>query len=171
MTEIYSTVVAEKLNYEGLFSVRELFRVIDKYFRTKAFDKKIFFDEEYQTSNGRYFHLKTEYYKKVDSYVRMQTRLWLYVNEYKETEIEVDGKKIKTGHGKLSLTFDAFLQTEYFGLFPDTKPFYFLFKVMYEKFLVKSRVGYWNNVSKHVINELKTEISSYLNLNKFLYEK
>ncbi|AJF61856.1 TPA: hypothetical protein HA239_02125 [Candidatus Woesearchaeota archaeon] len=171
MTEIYSTVVAEQLTYEGLFSVRELVRIIDKYFRTKAFDKKIVFDEEYQTAKGKYFHLKTEYYKKTDSYIRLQTRLWIYVNEYKETEIEVDGNKVKTGHGRLSITFDAFLQTEYFGLFPDTKPFYFLFKVIYEKYLARARIAYWDNVSKHVINELKTELSSYLNLNRFLYEK
>jgi hypothetical protein len=171
MVEIYSTVAGESLNYEGLFTMRELFRIIDKYFRTKGFDKKIIFDEEFTTEKGKYFHLKTEYYKKVDSYIRMQTRLWVYINDYVPVEKEIDGTKIKTAQGKISITFDAFLQTEYFGLMPDSKPFYFLFKVIYEKLLASQRIQYWDNVSKHVINELKSEIASYLNLNKFLYER
>ncbi len=171
MTEIYSTVVAESLNFEGLFTMKELFRIIDKYFRLKGFDKKIVFDEEFNTEKGKYFHLKTEYYKKVDSYIRMQTRLWIYVNDYKYVEKVVDGQKIKTAHGKLSITFDAFLQTEYFEMFDDTKPFYFLFKVFYEKYIARPRILHWDNVSKHIINELRTEIASYLNLNKFLYER
>ena len=169
MTEIYSTVIAESLNYEGYFTVRELFRIIDKYYRMKQFDKKIAMDAEFQTSTGKYFHLKTEYYKKVDSYIRLQTRLWIYVNDYKLIEVESEGKKIKTAHGKLNITFDAFLQTEYFGLFPDSKPFYFLWKVLYEKLFARARISHWDHVSKHVINELKNEISGYLNINKFMY--
>ena len=171
MPEVYSTVAGESLNYEGLFTVRDLFRLIDKYYRTKGFDKKIVFDEEFQTEKGKYFHLKTEYYKKVDSYIRLQTRLWIYVNDYHPVEKEVEGKKIKTAKGKLSITFDAFLQTDYFQLMPDSKPFYFLFKVIYEKMFARGRIKHWDNVSKHVINELKTEIASYLNLNKFLYQR
>lgn len=171
MTELYSTVVGEVLTFEGLFTVKDLFRIIDKYFKMKGFDKKIEFDEEYQTDKGKYFHLKLTYYKKVDSYIRMQTRLWVYVNEYYPMEKEMDGNKIKTAKGKLSITFDAFLQTEYFQLFPDTKPFYFLFRTLYEKLLARPRIEYWENVSRHVINEVRTEITGYLNLNKFLYSR
>jgi hypothetical protein len=171
MVELYTTVAGEQISFEGLFTMEDLFRIIDKYFRMKGFDKKLIFDEEFQTPTGKYFHIKAEYYKKVDSYIRMQTRMWLYINNYHPVEKEVEGNKIKTAHGKISMTFDAFLQTEYFKLFPDSKPFYFLFKVFYEKYMASSRILYWDKVSKHVINELKTEVSSYLNLNKFLYER
>lgn len=171
MVELYSTVVGEQLSFDGLFTVEDIFRLIDKYFRMKQFDKKIIFDEEYTTEKGKYFHLKTEYYKKVDSYVRMQTRMWIYVHDYYPVEKELEGNKIKTAQGKITIIFDAFLQTEYFNLMPDTKPFYFLFRVFYEKYMASARIKYWDNVSKHVINELKTELSSYLNLNKFLYER
>ena len=171
MTEIYSTVVKEELTFEGLFTVKELFRIIDKYFALKRFDKKIVFDEEFDTEKGKYFHIKTHHYKKVDSYIRMMTRFWVYVNEYKYVEKEVKGQKIKTAHGKLTILFDAFLQTDYFELFDDTKPFYFLFKVFYEKFIARARIAHWDTVSKHIVNEIRTEIASYLNLNKFLYER
>ena len=171
MTELYAPVAGEQLNYEGLFNMKEVFRIIDKYFRTKGFDKKITFDEEYQTDKGKYIHVKSEHYKKTDSYVRLQTRLWIYANELVDVEKEVDGVKIKTSHGKLSITFDAFLQTEYFSLMTDEKPMYFLFRVLYEQYLARPRIVYWENVARHVITELKTELAGYLNLNKFLYER
>ncbi|MFH2021217.1 MAG: hypothetical protein ABIJ34_07395 [archaeon] len=171
MVEYYITVAGESINYEGLFTMKDLFRIIDKYYRTKGFDKKIVFDEEYTTDKGKYFHLKTHYYKKVDAYIRLTTRLWIYVNDYVVVEKEVEGNKIKTGQGKISITFDASLQTNYFGIYPDTVLFYFLFRLLYEKIFAGGKIKYWDQVSKHVINELKTEISSYLNLNKFLYER
>ena len=83
----------------------------------------------------------------------------------------VEGEKVKIGQGKLSIRFDSFLQTGYLPTMPDTKPFYFLFRILYEKFFAKPYIDYWINVAKHVVNESKAEISSYLNLNKFLYEK
>jgi len=171
MTELYSVVVAEQLNYDGLFSMKEVFRIIDKYYRTKGFDKKIIFDEEYNTEKGKYIHVKAEYYKKTDSYVRLQTRLWIYANDLIEVEKEVEGVKVKTNQGKLSITFDGFIQTDYFELFDDTKPIYFLFRVIYEQYLAKGRIMYWDNVVKHVINELRSEVAGYLNLRKFLYER
>ena len=76
---------------------------MDKYFRLKGWDKKIIFDEQYDTEKGRYIHVKTEYYKKTDAYVRLQTRQWIYGNELKEVEKEIDGVKIKTNQGKLSI--------------------------------------------------------------------
>ncbi len=171
MTELYTPVAGENLSYSGLFSMSEVFRLIDKYYRTKGFDKKIIFDEEYNTEKGKYIHVKSEYYKKTDAYVRLQTRLWIYANNLKEVEKEVDGVKIKTNQGDLSITFDAFLQTDYFEIFDDSKPVYFIFRVIYEQYLQRGRIAYWENVARHVINELKTELSGYLNLNKFLYER
>ena len=170
-TEFYTPLAGESINYEGLFNMKEVFRIIDKYFRTKAWDKKIVFDEQYDTPNGRYVHVKTEYYKKTDSYVRLQQRQWIYANNLVEVEKEVNGVKIKTHQGKLSITFDAFIQTEYFGLWPSNRPLYFLFRVIYEQYLARGKIAYWEEVSRHVANELKTEIAGYLNLNKFMYER
>jgi hypothetical protein len=172
MVELYSPVVAEQLNFEGLFSMREVFRIIDKYYRTKAYDKKIVFDEEYHTDKGKYIHVKSEYYKKTDAYVRLQSRLWIYANELVEVEKEVDGVKVKTNHGKLQIIFDGFVQTLYISHnFDDSKPVYFLWRVIYEQYLARPRIAYWEGVVRHITNELKTEIAGYLNLNKFLYEK
>ncbi len=173
MTDIHHAVYAETLDYEGLFTFKEVFRILDKFFRLKGFDKKIIFDEEFDGENGKYFHVKTQYYKKVDAYIRLETRYWIYAFDYKKVEKEIDGEKIIIGQGRLNIRFDSFLQTGYLmsGTMPDSKPFYFLFRVLYEKFLAKPYIDYWKNVARHVVDESKAELSAYLNLNKFLYEK
>ena len=171
MPELYTAVAGETISYEGLFNMSETFRIIDKYYRLKGFDKLIIFDEQYDTEKGRYVHVKAEYYKKTDAYVRISNRLWIYANNLRPVEKVIDGEKISTHHGKLAITFDGFLQTEYFGLVPDNKPLYFIIRVLYESFLAKPRILYWNRVIRHVVNEIKTEVSGYLNLNRFLYER
>ncbi|NTV23121.1 MAG: hypothetical protein HGA85_01955 [Nanoarchaeota archaeon] len=160
------------MNFEGLFSMKEVFRVVDKYFRTKGFDKKIIFDEEYNTEKGKYIHVKAEYYKKTDAYVRLQVRLWIYANDLIEVEKEVEGVKVKTNHGKFNIIFDGQLQTGYItDNFNDTKPLYFFWRVIYEQYIARPRIAYWENVIRHVITELKTEVAGYLNINKLMYER
>jgi len=171
MVEFYTALAGEQLNYEGLFSMKEIFRLIDTYYRTKGFDKKILFDEEYHTEKGKYIHIKTEYYKRMTNYNRLQTRLWIYAMDLNEVETEVEGKKVKIDQGKLSITFDAFLQTDAYKQFGDTVGWKFLFRVFYEQYIVPHRIEYWLEVARHVIDELKTEISGYLNLNKLMYER
>ncbi|MBT3720557.1 hypothetical protein HN789_00685 [archaeon] len=172
MTHIHHAVYGETLEHEGLFTVKEFYKSIDQYFQFKGFDKKIQFDEQFDTENGKYFHLKFQYYKRVDANIRLQIRFWIYVYDYNLREIEIEGEKKKIGQGRVSIKIDAFVQTGYNNnVFPDTKPFYFLFRILYEQYFAKPYIDYWKNVDKHIVNEIKTELSSYFNLNKFLYER
>jgi hypothetical protein len=168
MSELVSPVVDENLEYEGYFSMKEVFRIIDKYFRQRGFDKKIIFDEEYHTPTGKYIHVKMEPYKKWDDYVRMQIRLWIYAKDMVEVEREVDGQKIKTEYGKLYITFDSFLQTDYRHRW-DSKPAYFLIRTLIEKYLMGGRLKNWEDMSRYIIQELRSTLSGYLNTNKQLY--
>ena len=40
MVELHHAVFGETLEFEGLFTVKDLFKTIDQYFRFKRFDKK-----------------------------------------------------------------------------------------------------------------------------------
>jgi hypothetical protein len=178
MSELVFPVNDERLEYTGLFSMKEVFRLLDKYFRQKGYDKKIIFDEEYNTPTGKYVHVKFTPYKKVDDYIRVQLRIWIYAHDLVEVEKEVDGKKVKTNHGKLIMIFDAQMQTDYRDNWvvtdpkdPDKAPrsIYFLIQVMMEKFIYGKRLKHWESVIRYTLMGAKAEVASYLNLNKFLY--
>jgi len=178
MAELVFPVSDERIEYEGLFSMKEVFRLLDKYFRQKGYDKKIVFDEEYQTPSGKYIHVKFTPYKKVDDYIRVQMRIWIYAHDLIEVEREVDGRKIKTNKGRLIMIFDAQMQTDYRDNWvvkdrkdPSHAPIsnYFLIQTMMEKFIYGKRLKQWEGVTRYTLIGAKTEIVSYLNLNKFLY--
>ncbi len=177
MAEKVFPLVDERIEYAGYFSMAEIFRLLDKYYRQKGYDKKIIFDEEYQTPTGKYIHVKTTPYKKVDDYIRVQMRIWIYAHDLKEVEIEVDGKKIKTDHGKLTMIFDCEMQTDFRDAWvvkdPKTgspRALYFLVQTMMEKFMYKKRMEHWEGVIANTLIGAKTEVASYLNLCKYLYQ-
>ncbi|MBD3204488.1 hypothetical protein GF327_09430 [Candidatus Woesearchaeota archaeon] len=175
MADTIFPMVDERIEYEGLFSMKEVFRILDKYFRQKGYDKKIVFDEEYHTETGKYIHVKFTPYKKVDDYIRIMMRIWIYAHNLIEVEKELEGKKIKTNQGKLLMIFDSQMMTDYRESWsvsdPELgfKPIYFLIQVLMEKYIYRKRLAHWEGVIRHTLIGAKTEVASYLNLNKFLY--
>jgi hypothetical protein len=168
MPEVVAVVVNDQLNYEGFFNMYEVIRVMEKFFRTKGFDKKIIFDEEFHTAAGIYVHMKLDNYKKVDNYIRQVVRLWIYANDLTDVEKEVEGEKVKMHKGKLSITFDGYLVTDYDGRW-ETTPFYFIFRTMSEKYFLRARFKFYEDLNRRYINECRAELSTYLNMNKYLY--
>lgn len=168
MAELVTGVVGETLEYSGLFSMKEVFRIIDTFFRQRGFDKKLIFDEQYETPNGRYIHVKMQPYKKWDDYVRTQLRLWIYGKNLIDVEKEVEGTKIKTNQGTLLIVFDSLIQTDYRNRW-DTPAFYFVMRTIMEKYILGARSKRYEDQARYVIQELRANLSSYLNTNKSLY--
>ena len=113
MAELVFPMIDERIEYQGLFNMKEVFRLLDKYFRQRGYDKKIVFDEEYDTPTGKYVHVKFTPYKKVDDYIRVMMRIWIYGHDIIEVEKELEGKKILTNRGKLTIIFDSQMMTDY----------------------------------------------------------
>ncbi|MBU0756907.1 MAG: hypothetical protein KKF44_02490 [Nanoarchaeota archaeon] len=175
MSEQVFCMVDERLEYSGLFSMKEVFRILDKYYRQKGWDKKIMYDEEYDTPTGKYIHVKFTPYKKVDDYIRAMNRIWIYVHDLVEVEKEVDGKKVLTNKGRISLMFDGMMMTDYrnnwvvTGKDGKTKWGYFLLQTAMEKWFYRKRLAHWEGVIRHTLIGAKTEVAGYLNLNKYFY--
>ena len=115
-----------------------------------------------------YIHIKHEFYKKTTQYTRLIIRLWIYANDLVEVEKEIDGNKVKMHQGSVSVTFDGFLQTDYDDRW-SYNIFYFIFRTMIEKYVLKSRFKFWENMIRRYIGDCRAELSTYLNMNKFLY--
>ena len=171
MGEPYLVEINKELNFEGIFDMDELFRIIDNNYRSKGFDKQIYYDDEYETEQGKYFYLKYDYYKKVDSYVRIVNRYWIHVDGVMPMSSVIDGEKIEKSYGKISINCDCLMETEYFQSFPDSNPVYFLLRVFIEKYVLKAKIDYWKNVTKFMLTECLAEVLTYLNMNKLLYDR
>jgi len=68
--------------------------------------------------------------------------------------------------GDAKFKFDTFLTTDYEGSW-ESKPLYFFFKTIAEKFLYRSVIDQYEQQALRDKDELKREIKSFLNMERF----
>jgi hypothetical protein len=155
-----------RLSYEGLFSVPELYKVIDTWFREKGYDKREKKNIERVTADGKYIELVLEPWKKITDYAKNVIQIRMIMTDIKEVEIEKDGIKTKINQGKISMVMDAFFETDYENRWENKALFYFI-RTLYDKYFFKPySMGYQNNLLDDV-NHLHATIKSFLNLYRY----
>ncbi|RLE41615.1 hypothetical protein DRJ48_05215, partial [Candidatus Woesearchaeota archaeon] len=113
MAEIYFVVKKETLNFEGLFSVHELYTTIDQWFKDKGYDKNEVKNEEIVTKEGKYVELLLEPWKKMTDYLKNVIRLHIRIYNCKEVTVEIDKHKVKMNKGRLQIETEGFLLADY----------------------------------------------------------
>ncbi len=166
MAERFTVVDQEKIIYKGFFDVTQLTRMIEQYFKTKAYDKRIVRDEEHVEKDSKYIHLWWEPYKKITDYIKFEIRIWIYITNVTQVEKDIDGIKTKINKGDFYITLDGFLITDYEHRWEE-KPLYFFFRTVFDKFIYKMQMAKYEALIKEHVMELKAEISSFLNLYRF----
>jgi len=166
MAERQAVVDHMRLTYEGLFSVTELYKTIDRWLRDKGYDKCEQKNIEKVTPEGKYIEIQIEPWKKLSDYAKSVIKLRMIMDEVKEVEVERDNKKVKLNQGKIQMIFDAFLETDYEHRWEGSPLFYF-FKVIIDKYISKPFTsGYQNNVLDD-LNHFHSLIKSFLNLYRY----
>jgi len=89
-----------RLKYEGLFNASELYKLIDTWFREKAFDRRELRNEEQVRPEGKYIELVLMPWKKISDYARHVIRLEIRMHNLKEVVVERDGHRVKMNQGR-----------------------------------------------------------------------
>lgn len=166
MTERNLVVDKMRLNYEGLFSVQELYKLIDTWFREKGYDKRERKNTEKVSPESKFIELWLEPWKKITDYAKNVISLRIIINDLKEVEVEKEGIKVKLNQGKIQMVFDAFFETDYEGRW-EGKPVYYFLRTLFDKYFYKPySMGYQNNLMDDV-NHLHATIKSFLNLYRY----
>ncbi len=162
------TVVIDKLRltYEGLFSVLELYNLINNWLEQKNYDKREIKNVEVIKPEGKYIELELLPWKKYTDYVKSEIRFRILMSEVKEVEVEKDGVKVKLNQGRIQFVFDGYLTTDYENRW-ENKPTFFFIRTVWDKFVYKPfTVGYQNMVRSDV-KDIHTQIKSSLNLYRY----
>lgn len=159
-------VDGKTLEYEGLFSAKELWKVIDQVFEQHKFDKVEFKNSEQVFKDGKQLRFDIRPYKKLSDYVKAEIKVILVAKNMKEVEITKKGitKKLYTGH--VEIAFTAYLLTDYEHAW-ETKPFYYFIRMLIDKFVYRSYIQEAKAQIVSITNELYDEVRSYLNMQKF----
>jgi hypothetical protein len=155
-----------RLTYEGLFSVRELYKMIDEWFRWKGYDKRENKNIEVVKPDGKYIEIELEPWKKVTDYAKNVIKIRIQMNNIKDVEVEKDHTKLKLNQGKIQLVFDAFLETDYEARWEGQPVFYFI-RTVFDKYFYKPfTAGFQKGVKEDVLH-LHDQVKAFLNLYRF----
>lgn len=155
-----------RLVYEGLFSVPELYKLIDEWFRMKGYDKREKKNTEVVRPEGKYIEIEIEPWKKVTDYAKNVIKIRLIMSDITDVEVEKDNLKVKLNKGKVSLVFDAYLETDYEHRWEGSPLFYFI-RTLFDKYFYKPFTAGFETGVKEDLMTLHNTIKSFLNLYRY----
>jgi hypothetical protein len=165
--EIQHVALGMQVNYEGIFSLKDLLTMIDSYLRRKGYAKKVESHNEKFTEKGKSLNLKLRPFKKAKSN-KLEIQLWINISELTDIQKKVDGVNINMNKGKVNIVIDCFVLFDMRGKW-EARAEYTFIRTLFDKFLFRSKSKDYEGMVKADAVELKNEIASFLNLNKFLF--
>lgn len=166
MSERKIVVDELKLNYEGLFDVKEFYKMLDNFFRYRHYDKREVKNVESIRPSGKHIELVLMPWKGVADYARYEIKVQAIMDDVKEVEVKRDGAKLKLNQGKIQMVFDAWLTTDVEGRW-EGKPIYFFIRTFVDKYIFRFYTSKWENVVMEDTKELHNEVKSFLNLYRY----
>ena len=155
-----------KLNYEGIFNVTELYQIVDTYLRDKGFDKKEVRNMEIIRPEGKYIEIELEPWKKITDYAKHVLKIRIRMLHVKEIKVQRENYTVKLNKGRVNITFDGFLETDYEHRW-EQKPFYFFLRTMFDKFVYPGYTRQWEGILKENVYQLHSTLKTFLNLYRY----
>ena len=161
-------VVVDKLRltYEGLFSMLDLYKMIDEWFRWKGYDKRENKNIEIVKPEGKYLELEIEPWKKVTDYAKNVIKIRMQVTGLKEVEVEKENTKLKLNQGRVHFVFDGYLETDYESRW-EGKPIFYFIRTVFDKYFYKPFTSGFEKGVKEDVMHLHGQIKAFLNLYKY----
>ena len=155
-----------KLTYEGLFSAKELYNLIDQWFRWKGYDKRENKSIEIVKPEGKFIEMELEPWKKVTDYAKNVIKIRIQMFDVKEVEVEKDHTKVKLNQGKVHFVFDGYLETDYESKW-EGKPIFYFLRTIFDKYFYKPFTSGFEKGVKEDLMHLHDQIKAFLNLYRF----
>ncbi len=166
MVERRIVVDTLRLNYQGLLNVNEFYRIMDKWFREKGFDKyeKRNFEQVFQS--GRQIEIEIEPWKKISDYAKEVMKIIFLFTNVKDVVIEKDGHKINMQQGKVAVTFMGYLETDWEHKWEGT-PWTFFLRAVFDQYIYKINTDKFYSLVAEDTMHLYNTLKAYLNLQRY----
>jgi len=163
MVEHEIIVIEERINYEGLFSIDEVHKLITEYLQKRHYDLYDKLQSEAVRPEGKDIDIQMEPEKNIDDYTAFLIKIRIFCTHLKDVTVEQDGRKRRLNDGKVQIVFDAFLRTDYQHRMAS-KPVYHVLKTIFDKYIFKTSTAKHEQALKDDVAHLKDQVANYLNL-------
>ena len=156
----------ERLKYQGLFNVSELYKHMDEYFEEKGYDKVEVKNAEIVNDSGiRFIEIIVNPFKKTTDYAKVLFDVRLVIENMKDVEVEKNGIKVLVQHGLVDFEFNVMVDTDYENRWKDTKKHVF-WRILVDKFFMKEYTKQYYDEAMNDFKMLKYQLESFLNMFK-----
>ena len=140
MGEIHHLVDHMKLEYKGIFSVRDMFAMFTKWYKESPYEKGGDYTSEYHTSHGKCIEHFYYPWKKQMEYMRHFMKIRILIYDLKKVNVMVNNQKRVLDHGRVIVYLDGFIEYDYENRWAGSPLFNFLrttyFKFIYRRYTV-----------------------------------
>lgn len=167
MAEQEIVVDKERVDYEGIFSVAELYRLIDEWFLDKGYYRFEPRHVESAKPEGKFVELDLQPTKQLTDYAKSVLKIRVQLSNIKDVTVEgAEGVKQRLNQGKVHLVFTGVLETDYEGKW-EGKPLFMFIRTVYDKYIYKTLTGGFQQTVRDDILQLKNNIAGFLNLHRY----
>lgn len=162
------TTVIKDLNveFEGVFSLKGVYKLIDDYFDRLGFDKKEKKSKESVTKSGKWVNIELEYDRSLNDYTKAIHEIEIVASDITQVDVKRKDARVRLNKGKLKIETKGKIETETEGKW-EGKPVYYFLRVWWNKQV-------WSGMNKAFESDIKdnakhliAEIRAYLNLGKY----
>ncbi len=145
MGEVNHVVDHMKLEYKGVFSVREMFAMFTRWFKEVPYEKGADYVSEQHTSHGKCIEYIYWPWMKESREARKFMKIRLLIYDLKKVDVMVDGQKKRLDHGRVILYLDGFIEHDY-EHFWGQHPVMIFIRSLYVKFIYKRYTTFFNKI-------------------------
>jgi hypothetical protein len=154
------------LQYEGLMDLRDMYLMIDKWFRQKGYDKLEKRNHEHVLKDGKYIEIELEPWKKISDYAKIVQNLYFHCYNIKDVTVNKDGHDVKMNQGKIKIRFIGYLVTDYEHKW-EGKPIFYFLRAVIDKWVYRVSADKYEAAVADDVKHLYQNIRAFLNLNRY----
>jgi len=162
MSELRIIVDHLKLDYSGLMDTKELFKLINRWFYERTFQKKEDKCHEQNLPEGKFIEYEISHWKKISDHPRLIYKIRALFQNLKKVEVTKEKKKLKLDQGRVLIYFDGFIEHDYEHRWDDY-PFFVFLRTLYYKFVYKVYTDRFEQRITHDLHNLYDDIEKFLN--------
>ena len=157
----------ERIEYEGIFSIAGLYRLIDEWLLDKGYTRKEPMHTETTKPDGKFVEILLEPSRSLSDYAASLLRIRIQLTNIKEVSVESsEGVKQRMNQGRVLITLSGILETDTEDKWEGKAMFLFL-RTIYDKYIYKPLTGGFQGMVRADADHLKNAISGFLNLHRY----
>jgi hypothetical protein len=156
----------ERIQYEGLFDIKEIYQHAYKWLTWRKYDLSEKQYTEKVKAGGKDLEIRWEAIKYVDEYSTFEIKVrWLGFG-INDVEVKKDGGTIKLQKGEINIYVSASLKTDRQDYWAQNA-FYSFMRAFYDRYLYRNSIERLKGELWKVGWDLYNELKSFLNLYKY----